>query len=395
MNGTTPRWAEGLVGPARRIAETDHSPLRVLAGPGTGKTFALMRRVTRLIEEGAEPQGILVCTFTRTAARDLQNELDRLGADGADEVQAGTLHALCFRVLARSDVLELTGRVPRPLLKFEERFLLEDLRGTNGEGIRDLEKRLNAFSAAWARLQSDVPGWPQDPQDQTFLNALDGWLRFHQAMLIGELVPETLRFLRDNPASPYRPQFDHVLVDEYQDLNRAEQVLLDELAASGALTVIGDEDQSIYSFKYAHPEGIARFDQDHAGTLDESLDECQRCPRLVVSMANALISRNQSRTNRVLQARPQNPPGEVLVVQWPSMRDEAAGIAAFIRQRMSAGHVEPGQVLVLAPRRQFGYAIRDALNANNVPAHSFFHKRPSTATRPRRATARLRRRTCS
>ena len=272
------------------IAETNHSPLRVLAGPGTGKTFALIRRVMRLLEEGINPSRLLVCTFTRTAARDLQDELGRLGVTGADKVRAGTVHSFCFSLLSRAEVLESTGRVPRPLLKFEERFLLEDLRGTNNEGIRDLSKRLIAFTAAWARLQSETPGWPQDQQDQIFLHRLEAWLIFHEAMLIGELVLESLRFLRDNPASPYRPQFAHILVDEYQDLNRSEQVLLDELAARGHLTIVGDEDQSIYAFKHAHPEGIAQFHESHPGTHDENLEECRRCPRLVVSMANALIT---------------------------------------------------------------------------------------------------------
>ncbi len=368
------RWDDGLAGTARTIAETDDSPLRVLAGPGTGKTFALMRRVMRVLGDGSDPHGLFVCTFTRTAARDLEVELLRLGAPGVDEVRTGTVHAFCFSVLSRAEVLPLTGRVPRPLLKFEERFLLEDLRGTNGEGIRDLGKRLKAFTAAWARLQSEMPGWPQDSGDQALLPALEAWLRFHEAMLIGELVPEALRFLRDNPASPHCPRFEHVLVDEYQDLNRAEQVLLDELAVAGSLTVIGDEDQSIYSFKYAHPEGIAQFDQDHPGTHDESLDECRRCPQLVVSMANRLIATNASRTARTLRPRPSNPQGEVLVVQWPSMQDEAEGLANFIQQRIQTGTVGAGRVLVLAPRRQFGYGIRDALNAESVPAHSFFYE---------------------
>jgi superfamily I DNA/RNA helicase len=336
----------------------------------------------RLLEEGLNPRRLLICTFTRTAARDLQNEMGRLGVTGADEVRAGTVHAFCFSLLSHAEVLEATGRVPRPLLKFEERFLLEDLRGinsegirgTNNEGIRDLTKRLNALAAAWARLQSEAPGWPHNQQDQRFLHVLEVWLRFHEAMLIGELVPESLRFLRDNPVSPYRPRFTHVLVDEYQDLNRAEQVLIDELAAVGSLTVVGDENQSIYSFKYAHPEGIAEFHHDHPETHDESLDECRRCPRLVVSMANTLIGRNSVRTVRALHPHPSNPDGEVLVVQWPSMHDEAKGIATFVQQRIQAEGVEPGRVLILAPRRQFGYAIRDALNDKHVPAHSFFYE---------------------
>jgi len=159
-------WDQGLTGCARRIAETEDTPLRVLAGPGTGKTFALMRRVMRLLEHDCNPRRIFVCTFTRTAARDLESELSRLRAPRVRRVRTGTIHAFCFTLLSHSAVLPLTGRVPRPLLKFEERFLLEDFKGVNGEGIRALRKRLSAFAAAWARLQSETPGWPQDRRDQ-------------------------------------------------------------------------------------------------------------------------------------------------------------------------------------------------------------------------------------
>ena len=368
------RWDDGLAGSARNIAQLDHTPIRVLAGPGTGKTFALMRRVARLLQGGAKANRILVCTFTRTAAKDLEGELAGLGVDGANAVRAGTLHAFCFGLLGREDVLEATGRVPRPLLNFEERFLLEDLNDAAFGGIRERRSRLRAFNAAWARLQSEEPGWPVDPVDQTFQRYLSRWLRFHEAMLIGELVPESLRYLRENPASTHRNMFKHVLVDEYQDLNRAEQVLLDLLAEAGQFIVIGDEDQSIYSFKLAHPEGISKFDEFHPGTHDEALDECRRCPRLIVEMASTSIANNLLRSPRVLVPRPGNPDGEVLVLQWGDMEEEAQGIAELISRRIQRQEVDPGQVLVLAPRRQFGYAVRDALNALGVYTHSFFHE---------------------
>ena len=371
-HGAAFRWDDSLAGPARNIAGLDHTPIRVLAGPGTGKTFALMRRVARLLQGGAMANRILVCTFTRTAASDLEGELGRLGVDGADAVRAGTLHAFCFGLLGHEEVLEATGRVPRPLLAFEERFLLEDLNEADCGTIHDRRRRLQAFNAAWARLQSETPGWLIGPTDQVFERELSGWLRFHETMLIGELVPQSLRYLRENPASPHRATFEHVLVDEYQDLNRAEQVLLDLLAEVGHLIVIGDEDQSIYSFKHAHPDGIARFDETHPETHDEELNECRRCPRRIVELAGALIANNGRRVPRVLLPRPENPEGEVLVLQWRSMEEEARGIAEIVRRRVQNEEVKPGQVLVLAPRRQFGYAVRDALNALDVHAHSFF-----------------------
>jgi len=368
------RWDEGLTGTALKIAQTNASPLRVLAGPGTGKTFSMMRRVARLLQQGVKPGKILVCTFTRTAAADLKKSLAALGTPGARDVNAYTIHSFCFGLLSRAEVMEITGRTPRPLLAFEERFMVEDLKSTQFGGVRECSRRLKAFDAAWARLQSDDPGWPQDATDRAFHQTLISWLRFHQGMLIGELIPETLHYLRSNPAAAVLTAYDHVLVDEYQDLNRADQVVVDTIAANATLTVIGDENQSIYSFRYAHPEGVTTFDQTHPHTHDEHLVDCYRCPRLVVDLANRLIMNNTNRANRTVRAIRDNPEGEVYVVQWPCMQDEARGIAEYIQHRIAAGDVERGQVLVLSPRRQFGYSIRDELKTLGVPAHSFFHE---------------------
>ena len=367
-------WDDGLAGPAKRIAEIDHSPFRVLAGPGTGKTFALKRRVARLLQTGHDASRLFVCTFTRTAASDLKNEVVGLGVEGVEAVRACTLHSYCFELLAKASVLELTGRVPRPLLSFEERFLLQDMCGDPLGGIRDCDKRLKAFNAAWARLQNEEPGWCSDPADKAFDYRLKSWLRFHQAMLIGELIPESLRYLRDNPLCEERQQFDHVLVDEYQDLNRAEQVLLDNVADGHNLQVIGDEDQSVYSFKHAHPEGVSEFGTTHPNTHDETLEICRRCPTSVVEMANCLISHNILRKDRTLRPHEGNPEGEVHVIQWASMDDEAEGVATYIKEKIVEDNVAPGRVLVLSPRRQFGYAVRNALNAISTPAHSFFNE---------------------
>ena len=367
-------WDDGLNGQALRIAGTPGSPLCVVAGPGTGKTFALMRRLVRLLEvDGADPARILACTFTRTAAEDITRAVSGLGVAGAEEIVTQTLHGFSFSMLSSEDVLEATGRVPRPLLQFEERFLLQDLSHRGLGGVRECGKRIQAFSAAWARLQQDEPGWPDNADDRECHAALLSWLSFHRAILIGELIPEAIKYLRNNPLSRYRTMFDHMLVDEYQDLNRAEQYLVD-LLAGGNLVVVGDEDQSIYSFKHAHPEGIVEFPTTHANTEEVGLDQCRRCPHRVVAMANSLISRNLNRSSRQLQPMPNSAAGEIHSVQWASMQDEAAGIAAFIKSRVDAGAVAPGNVLVLAPRREFGYLVRAQLNSAGIPAHSFFRE---------------------
>ena len=357
---------------SERIIMTDASPLRILAGPGTGKTYTLIRRVARFLKEGVSPKRILVATFTRMAADDLKRALEKLKVDGALSVCATTVHSHCFRIINRNEILEVIDRVPRPLLEFEKRFLLEDLKHEDFGILRHREKRLKAFEAAWARLQNDDPGWAVDPVDLRFEEHLQAWLEFHESMLIGELVPEVLGYLRNNPLSPEHSTFSHIFVDEYQDLNASEQALIGLLAENAKLTIIGDEDQSIYSFKYAHPEGIAEFRERHPETTDESLKFCRRCPPNIVEMANRLIAKNPGRAKRTLASLPNTSDAKVYIAQWESLEQETQGLAKLITNLVETGRVEPGETLVLAPRRQIGYCVRDALNDRGVQAHSFF-----------------------
>ena len=91
-----------------------------------------------------------------------------LGVAGAEEVRAGTLHSFCYGILRKDAVLEITGRHPRPLFNYETEFVMRDLQKKTGLGKKQIEKKIKAFEAAWARLQSDTPGWPQDADDKAF-----------------------------------------------------------------------------------------------------------------------------------------------------------------------------------------------------------------------------------
>lgn len=357
-------WDTNLHGVHRAIAAYNGSPLRVVAGPGTGKTFALMRRVARFLEQGVHPQGVLAVTFTRTAASDLEEQLAALGVRGANAVTAKTLHSLSFGLLSKASVFQALGRSPRPLMDHERNTLVCDLQGQFGgkDAVNDL---IDAFEAYWARLQHQQPGFPPDPAEQAFVHALREWLVFHGAMLIGELVPLALDFVQQNPAHPDIPQYDHVVVDEYQDLNRADQAFIDALAAHSSVTVVGDEDQSIYGrLRYAHPEGIVEYPQSHANTHDEVLTECRRCPGLVVQAANSVISHNQRLAPKALNALPANGAGQIHVVQHSSVDEEIRNLADYIDFYL-ANHpgLPAGKVLVLANRRVIGNGIRDTLMA--------------------------------
>jgi DNA helicase II / ATP-dependent DNA helicase PcrA len=359
--------------PAHGIAAATERFIRVVAGPGTGKSFAMKRRVARLLEEDADPKRILPVTFTNVAAEDLQREMLLVGVPGCENIRGATLHSLCLRILSRQNGLESLGRVPRPLNRFEIEPLLYDLAASFGDK-RARNRRIRAYEAAWARLQHEDPGYPEDPDDQAFGSELIDWLKFHDGMLIGEIIPYAYQYLKDNPAAPERDLYDHVLVDEYQDLNKAEQGVIDLLATKAHLCIVGDDDQSLYSFKFAHPAGIREFHTTHEGAVDHAVTECRRCPTTVVTMANALISRNKDRDARQLAARQENGPGIVEIVQYDTLANEAIGIAESIKALMDYKGYIPGEVLVLAQRRSIGKPIHDALTGRGIPSKSYYQE---------------------
>jgi DNA helicase-2/ATP-dependent DNA helicase PcrA len=359
--------------PAYGIASSQTRFNRVVAGPGTGKSFALKRRVTRLLEQGADPKRILPVTFTNVAAEDLQREMLQIGAPGCENIRGSTLHSLCMRILSRQSVLDALGRIPRPLNKFEIEPLLYDLPKNFGDK-RGRNKRIRAYEAAWARLQHETPGYAQNPDDAAFEDALVAWLTFHEGMLIGEIIPYVYRYLKDNPAAPERSLYDYVLVDEYQDLNKAEQGIVDLFCDAANLCIVGDDDQSLYSFKFAHPVGIREFPTTHRPTTEHQIIECRRCPTRVVQMANSLIAHNRDREPRQLTPMPGNGPGNIAIKQYQTLEDEAVGIADLIADLVDNQGYAPEEILVLAQRRSVGNPIHDALTGRNIPSKSYYQE---------------------
>jgi DNA helicase-2/ATP-dependent DNA helicase PcrA len=162
-------WSDGLqIGSQTYlIAASPNQRVRVVAGPGTGKSFAMKRRVARLLEEGVAPGAILPVTLTRVAAEDLHRELVGMGIPGCDQLNGVTLHSLSLKMLMRNHVLAATGRTARPLNDFELEPLICDLMGQHG-GKRNVKKRKQAYEAAWSRLQHEDPGFIVSAEDAAF-----------------------------------------------------------------------------------------------------------------------------------------------------------------------------------------------------------------------------------
>ena len=233
-------------------------------------------------------------------------------------------------------------------------------------------KAIRAFEAAWAKDQSDSPGLPRSDVEKQIHRDLTGWLTFHRAVLIGELIPLALGYLRNNPQAPEIGRYTHVLVDEYQDLTKAEQVLVDLLTTQSDCMVVGDRNQSVYSFRYAKRDGLSDYAARHPGTQASDLSLCRRCPTAVVGLASELIANNPQMDQKTLTPDPTKDAGFLECRQWPTLDDQVEGATRYVQWLMRARGIPPGEILVISPSRQIGYAIRDNLVAKDVTALSYF-----------------------
>ena len=361
----------------RDIAKANVKRLRVMAGPGTGKSWAIKERVKRLVGEGQDPSRIWAVTFTRNAARELADDLADSNIAGGESIRVSTLHSYCYGLLRNQDIS--TDRASRLImamssskpLNFEYGMLISDLINENPEfgDKKRCSERIEEFEAGWMEMESDML---DDPVNQSLEKRLDAWLDFHKAMLMGELVPEALRLLRSDQIPSALVAFDHVIVDEYQDLNKAEQEIINLISKNGSLAIVGDGNQSIYSFRHAHPKGIEDFRHRHSDTHDVSLTECQRSPIRVVEMANNLIALNYSSdTPSGLRPKHDNPDGEVHVVRWNSTDKEAEGIAKYVKHLTNNCDYKPEDILIMVPRKILGSKVHDAINNHGTQVYNF------------------------
>jgi superfamily I DNA/RNA helicase len=346
-DGTCPPWLEGLDGDAvPRLIETNAPIVRVVAGPGAGKTTGLKRRVRRLLEkDDVDPSAIFVGTFTRAVTADLAEELDEYAERG---VRVSTLHSHALLLLLENRHV-LAGHTLRFLLDFEQDAMLYDVkeRTDDDRSIHDLRDTLERLGAARSERRT--------LEDARFSGEVDRWLRQHDGMLIHEVVPMVTKALEGGDLPPGR--YDHVIVDEYQDLTLCEQEMVELIwSREGSLVVLGDDDQSIYGFRYNHPDGVTGFAERHDGLEDIPIQENRRSGREIVHMANLMMQEAGPTKDPMVATKEFD--GQATLVQWPSVEEEIKGLARHIRER------EDEDFLVLVPRRLIGYRLRDAIGGD-------------------------------
>ncbi|MCA1851660.1 MAG: UvrD-helicase domain-containing protein, partial [Beggiatoa sp.] len=363
---------DGIEGEAtRELVASNASFIRVVAGPGAGKTYALKLRVKRRVREGMDPKRIFVGTFTRAVARALTKDFS------AEEDEAppvvGTLHQLALKIL-KDHPAALKGRTPKFLLRHETDCMLADVGPDVGGDLNDRKNWMKQLEADWSR--GDPLG------EAAFEGAVDHWLRSHRGMVIGEVVPIVSHGIEtgDIPGG----LFDEVIVDEFQDLTKAEQDLIRRIWAgpdTGSLVVLGDDDQSIYAFRHAHPEGIRGW-HENFGTAefhDIAIPENRRSLPDIVDLANSMMQTLGATKQPMVPVRAGE--AHVAKIYWDTQDNEIDGIARAIAAIAKSGRA----IHVLVTRRFVGHELRRLLDDDGVSAMTSFHEELLQTVAVRRA----------
>lgn len=330
----------------------------VIAAPGSGKTTRILIPKAKqiLADAGIDPKNVLLLTFSRLSAKDLKEKVTALG-DRAP--RASTVHSLCLSFLLSENEHGMRKRVESIVLSFEKEALICDLKQTLGGNKRDLRKLLDEFSAGWAIRPHDTI-FEEDDRKRSLKHAVVNWLSEHEAAMMEEIVYGAVELAKALGAAEFIQAPQYILVDEFQDLNELEQEFIRLLAAdSQLLLVVGDPNQSIYSFKFAHPAGIEDLSRARDVTPFNSL-ETGRCPQKIVELANQLLVQARPERGDLLKSIREDD-GEVHLVRKDTQAEEFDYVIRSIAGRLAAG-ANPSKILVLAPKTALGAAFVDRAN---------------------------------
>lgn len=364
--------------------------VRLVAGPGTGKSSTIEERIRWLLAGGTKPQAIAVVSFTRASALDLQYRIrsycEKHNQPDADKVSTTTLHSLALRILRRSGLLAFYPVNPLVLDDWELENIYDSEFG-HAQGISSKQRReaiRRFYEARWSTGIDNAPTYvppksPITPQEQTRFQAFhEPTAKVYSCVLPGEIVRKCVdATLSGTLNSVQLLSLQHLVVDEYQDLNPSDLQFIDLLAAEGVTVfVAGDDDQSIYSFRHASPEGIQRFSEKYPRAKIKILNDCFRCTQSVLAAATTLIESNSApnriQKNLVSLYKKSKPPNEGVVYRWKfgNGQVEAKAIAESCTSLIEAGLQHKDILILLAtcdPRVALWPAIKKALENKKLP----------------------------
>lgn len=365
-----------LNGPQREAVLCTEGPLLVLAGAGSGKTRVLTHRIAHLVEDlNVAPWQIMAITFTNKAAAEMRERLQSLIGGGARGMWVSTFHSMCVRILRTdcervgfakgftiyddSDSKRLVEQIMDELNIDKKRYPIPALRNRISQAKNDLQ-----VAEVFAEKRSDQVGQVA----ARVYTRLQERLRQLNAFDFDDLLLYTWLLLKNHPdvLAAYQNRFRYLMVDEYQDTNHAQYVLTQLLAAAHKnIMVVGDDDQSIYSWRGADLRNILDFEKDYPEARVVKLEENYRSMGNILAAANAVIANNLTRKPKKLFTS--KPAGDkISVYSATDERDEGRWIASEIEHQHGEG-MSYNQIAVFYRTNAQSRMLEDMLMRAGVP----------------------------
>jgi DNA helicase-2/ATP-dependent DNA helicase PcrA len=353
------------------VAHDANAPIRLIAGPGTGKSFTIQERVNWLLQNGVPPETIYVISFTRASSLDLKNRIHsycrQKGRPNPEEVSVSTLHSLALRALRSARML--TYPASPTILDdwevkniFDREFSITARRRNGGQGYTpgrcsEIRRDYEAFcgTGQWVPPGVIQPTPPISPVERgEYQNFHVSRGQIYSCVLPGEIVRQCVEQMKAGLFDPIAILgINYLIVDEYQDLNPTDLEFIDLMINQGVNTMVaGDDDQSIYSFRFASPQGIQLFHQRFTNASSHEIADCFRCTPAILTSAQTLIAayaepnRLPKQTSSLYQSAV--PPEMGIIHRWSFLSSvrEARALASSCNSLIQR-QLPPNEIMIL------------------------------------------------
>ena len=353
-------------------------PCLVIAGAGSGKTKVLTHKIAYLIgEKGVHPWDILAITFTNKAANEMKERIEGLVGEAAKDIWMGTFHSICVRILRRfidrigfdSSFIIFDTSDQKTLVKGCLKDLaIDDKMFTDRAVLSEISNAKNEMLEP-EQYQARANGDFRKEKIASVYNLYQKRLRENNAIDFDDIINYTIKILMENEdvLEYYSNKFKYVLVDEYQDTNKAQFTLVTMFASkNGNITVVGDNDQGIYSFRGADISNILNFERDFPGTKIIKLEQNYRCTGNILKAANSVIKNNEVKYKKELWT--QNEEGNLpRVYQAQNEYDEGTYIVEQMEHLRREEYYKYSDFAILYRMNTQSRAIEDILRRENIP----------------------------
>ena len=369
---------EGLNDKQKEAVLATEGPCLVIAGAGSGKTKVLTHKIAYLLsEKNVKPWNILSITFTNKAANEMKQRVEKLVGEASQEMWLGTYHSICVRILRRfidrigfdTTFLIFDSTDQRTLVKeCIKSMRLDDKLFTDRSVLSEISNGKNDMLEPKA-YQVKYNGDFRKEKIGKVYELYQKKLKENNALDFDDIINYTIKILTENPdvLEYYTEKFKYVLVDEYQDTNKAQFMLVSILASKyGNITVVGDNDQGIYSFRGADITNILNFEKDFPGSKIVKLEQNYRCTGNILKAANAVIKNNENKYDKKLWT--ENEEGKLpCIYKAEDEYDEASYIVKQINMLKMEEYLKLSDFVILYRMNSQSRAIEDIFRRENIP----------------------------